>query len=112
MELLDFERKKLVDEIIEWHTNTFPETTKEEQEQKLIEEYQEWIEAKATPYLKKYAHEEKADVLIALIAMAYRYNCFAAKLALQGRLGEKTIDTIRKKMERNKNRKWKNNHHV
>lgn len=110
--VLEEKKIELIKDVVAWHTRTFQNTTEQEQMQKLREEYNEYMEAKEVHCLKKYAQEEKADVIIVLIVLAYRYDNFVAKLALNNRFNKKMIYEVEKKMEINRNRKWKGNHHI
>ena len=94
---------ELIKDIQEWHEMTFPDFTAKEQELKLAEEINEYSEAIDTLIatglesdLKK-VQEELADVIIAAVNL----------------LNYPEIEKlVRAKMEKNKQRNWRDGHHV
>lgn len=93
--------------IIRWHKKTFPETTHSEQMDKVISEIHEFIEeyekfTKARSCNRRNIYYRKAsgeliDVIIASI------NCMRYP---------EIREQVRVKMEINKQRTFKNNHHI
>lgn len=106
------DKNDVVVAVLDWHKKTFPNTTEAEQILKVEEEYNEYMECLIDTKLRKYAMEEKADLIISLIALAYRYNNNLAEIALSGKFNKSSIPAVHKKLEMNKKRKWKNNHHI
>ena len=89
--------------IVEWHKNTFPNCTVEEQAQKVKEEIQEVINTLIyADGMDRYI-EEVADVYIASLVLKQR---FGVDLRLP------ISEAIEKKMDENAKRKWVGNHHV
>ena len=93
----------LINDILDWHKNTFPEATQNEQEQKLCEEFTEYAKA-IGDYIKskdvKNLHkikEELADVIISAVNLL-NYP--------------EIMRIVKAKMEINRNRVWADNHHV
>lgn len=82
--------------ILRWHKKTFPNFTWAEQLEKVCEESIEFPEA---TFFKsgEEALKEGADVIISSIG-ALRY--------------EEIWDLVEEKMEENKQRTWKNGHHI
>ena len=110
--------KEYIKEIIEWHEKAFPNATEFAQYKKANEEIIEMWEAGINPTRRL---EEKADVCIALIVLAYRFNSQIAQLLLIGifyeRMDLQLLEAIQDKMKINKKRKWVQNeegvfHHV
>lgn len=82
--------------ILRWHKKTFPEYDWNKQFQKICEESIEYVDESLFKFGDNVL-EEGADVIIASIG-ALRFP--------------ETWDLVDEKMIKNKQRKWKNGHHV
>ncbi len=97
----------LINDILDWHKNTFPEATQNEQEQKLCEEFTEYamaigdyVESKDISKDIKNLHkikEELADVIISAVNLL-NYP--------------EIMRIVKAKMEINRSRVWGANHHI
>lgn len=96
--------QRIIDEIVQWHKETFPDVKKSGQTKKLEEELTEWY--------KSFDKLELADVLICSAVLWQRFNCqighaiyvYGQKIANE--LLEYPSDLMSKKMVINKKRNW------
>lgn len=104
---------KLIQDILDWHKETFPKATLSSQLRKVESEIMEMYEAP-----NRYESlEEKADVCIALVSLAFRFNSLIGQILLSRYYYEHyPFEEIRvameEKMKLNRTRVWKGNHHV
>ena len=106
---------QLIKDILRWHIKTFPKATLETQLLKVNNEMAEMMNA-TTPanYI-----EEWADVCIASVSLAERFNSWLGKYLLLKYFydlddSQKNIirQAIKRKMKINKKRTWKEDQHV
>lgn len=104
---------KLIQDILDWHKETFPRATLSSQLRKVESEIYEMYEAP-----NRYESlEEKADVCIALVSLAFRFNSLIGQILLSRYYYdhfpfEEIRIAMEKKMKLNRERVWKGNHHV
>ncbi len=104
---------KLIQDILEWHKETFPKATLSSQLRKVESEIMEMYEAP-----NRYESlEEKADVCIALVSLAFRFNSLIGQILLSRYYYdhypfEEIRVAMENKMKLNRTRTWKGNHHV
>ncbi len=93
----------MIEDIVKWHKETFPDVDLKSQKMKFLEEYKEFLEG--------YSLEEYADMYICNVALNYRFNFFCYDDILNEEIVNISVsylnDAIRKKMEINKKRTWK-----
>ena len=93
---------EMIEEIVKWHKETFPDADLESQKLKFLEEYRE--------YLKSWDLMELADMAIVNCVLRYRFLFFRFDDIFRFEAeGTETIlrEIIIKKMKINKKRKWK-----
>lgn len=93
----------MIEKIVKWHKETFPDVDLKSQKMKFLEEYKEFLEG--------YSLEEYADMFICNAALNYRFDFFCYDDILKEEMLNISVaylnDAIRKKMEINKKRTWK-----
>jgi hypothetical protein len=99
---------EIIEDVLKWHYATFPKETEKGQYFKVCSEIVEMWGAGTD---EKEHLKEKADVCIALISLAFRYDSEMAQLMLCNMLyerrDEELLQAIKDKMEVNKKRTWK-----
>lgn len=96
--------ERIINDVYEWHKQTFPDADKESQLRKLEEELNE--------YYEKYDSSELADVIICSISLWRRFKCpighavFVYATSIVS--GPKANLIVSEKMKINLKRKWHN----
>lgn len=95
--------KSTIDCVVNWHKETFPDVTKEDQLKKLEEELKE--------FYKDFSDMELADVLICSIALSERFNSPIGNVVFNSFANQPDFypsldEIISKKMQINKSRTW------
>lgn len=92
----------MIEEIVKWHKETFPDADLESQKLKFLEEYKE--------YLNSWDLEELADMAIVNYVLKYRFLFFRFDdiFRFEAEGAERILkEIIIEKMKKNKKRKWK-----